>query len=84
MQNKTFNDFLDEVAKAQFNRTFDELNHQRGVVPATIKGVINEAANLFADYCVEKAVQEIVAMYVPDGNPEQWLNKIQELNKPKP
>lgn len=26
-------------------------------------------------------IDEIVAMYVPDGNPENWLNKIQALRK---
>jgi hypothetical protein len=81
-KDKTFNDFLDEVAKEKGWKHLAEM--KKHLQTNAIVSICTEAAQLYSDYCVEKAVNEIVAMYVPDGNPEQWLNKIQELNKPKP
>jgi hypothetical protein len=51
--NKTFNDFLDEVAKTRGCQTYQlALDYY---VQDEVKYIMTEAANLFADYCVEKA-----------------------------
>jgi hypothetical protein len=54
MQNKTFSDFLDEVAKEKGYNDFKDLTLGLTAISG-VQYIATEAANLFADYCVEKA-----------------------------
>ncbi len=54
MQNKTFNDFLDYVARLRGWKHFVDLTFG-GPSISEVKDVMTEAAQLYADYCVEKS-----------------------------
>lgn len=55
---KTFSDFLDDVAKAQFGINFSELNNRPAITCATIKGIMSEAAELYCAYRIEQAIAD--------------------------